>query len=78
MDSILSPSPILQFVLLAWSIAWKGLALWNASKNNQRNWFIAVLVVNTLGILEIVYLFGLAKKKMVLRDLLFWKPKSSL
>ena len=68
--------PIMQYVLLAWSIAWKGIALWNASKNSQRNWFIAILVINTIGILEIVYLFGFAKKKMTLGDLYFWKSKS--
>lgn len=70
-------SPLLQFILLAWSIVWKGFALWNASKNGQRNWFIAILVVNTVGIMEIIYLFGFAKKKMVLKDLLFWKSKIS-
>ena len=68
--------PIMQYVLLAWSIAWKGIALWNASKNSQRNWFIAILVINTIGILEIVYLFAFAKKKMTLGDLYFWKSKS--
>ncbi len=67
--------PILQIVLLAWAIVWKGLALWNAVKNNQRNWFIGILLLNTLGILEIVYLFGFAKKKMTLGDLYFWKSK---
>lgn len=77
MDSSVIPSipPLAQYVLLAWSIAWKGLALWNAAKNGQRNWFIAILVVNTIGILEIVYLFGFAKKKMTLNDLFFWKSK---
>ena len=75
--SMLPPiSPVLQYVLLVWSIAWKGLALWRASKNDQKNWFIAILVVNTLGILEIVYLFAFAKKKMTLSDLFFWKSKS--
>lgn len=68
--------PIAQYALLVWSIAWKGLALWNASKNSQKNWFIAILVINTIGILEIAYLFGFAKKKMVLSDLQFWKSKS--
>lgn len=68
--------PIMQYILLVWSIAWKGVALWNSSKNDQKNWFIAVLVINTLGILEIIYLFGFAKKKMTLSDLLFWRPKS--
>ena len=78
MDSSLLPSipPLAQYALLVWSIAWKGLALWNASKNDQKNWFIAILVINTIGILEIVYLFGFAKKKMTVGDLQFWKSKS--
>lgn len=76
-SSVIPPiPPLMQYALLVWSIAWKGVALWNASKNNQRNWFIAILVINTLGILEIIYLFGFAKKKLTLNDLLFWKSKS--
>lgn len=77
MNSSMIPAipPLLQVALLIWSIAWKGLALWNASKSNQKNWFIAILVLNTLGILEIVYLFAFAKKKMTLGDLYFWKSK---
>ncbi len=47
--------PILIVVIL-WTIVLKGFALWHAARNDQRNWFIALLVVNTLGILEIVYL----------------------
>lgn len=72
---ILSIPPLAQYALLIWSIAWKGVALWNASKNNQKNWFIAILVINTIGILEIIYLFGFAKTKMTLSDLYFWKSK---
>lgn len=72
--------PIMQYVLLIWSIVWKGLALWNAAKNGQKNWFIAmfiiILVINTAGILEIIYLFRFAKKRMTLNDLQFWKSKS--
>ena len=68
--------PLVQYALLVWSIAWKGLALWNAAKNSQKNWFIAILVINTIGILEIVYLFRFAKKRMTLGDLYFWKSKS--
>jgi hypothetical protein len=68
-------SPLL-LVLYAWSLLWKGIALWNSSKHSQRNWFIVMLVINTVGILEIVYLFGFAKKKMTLKDLYFWRSKS--
>lgn len=54
--------PILYLVII-WSLIWKGLALWRAAKNNQQVWFIALLVINTLGILEILYLFFIGKKK---------------
>lgn len=48
---------------IAWAIVWKGWALWRAAKNNSKGWFIALLVVNTLGILEILYIFVFSKKK---------------
>jgi hypothetical protein len=50
-------------VILVWSLFWKGCALWIAAKNNQKWWFLAILVLNTLGILEIIYIFIIAKKK---------------
>jgi hypothetical protein len=46
-----------------WSFFWKGLALWHAGRKGQPWWFVILLVVNTLGILEIIYLFGVAKLK---------------
>ncbi len=61
------------FVLLLWSMIWIGLALWRASKLEQRNWFIVMLVLNTAGILEILYLFRFAKKRMKIEELQFWK-----
>ena len=50
-------NPFMLFPLLLWSLVWKGLALWRAARSSQRNWFIVLLVVNTLGVLEIFYLF---------------------
>ncbi len=49
--------------LLIWSIFWKAYGVWTASKNDHKKWFVALLVLNTLGILEIFYLFKIAKKK---------------
>jgi hypothetical protein len=43
--------------LFLWVIVWKGLALWRAAHKEQKYWFAAFLVVNTLGILEILYLY---------------------
>ena len=43
-------------LVVIWSLAWKGLALWHAARRSEKGWFIALLVINTAGILEIVYL----------------------
>ena len=43
-------------IISIWMIVWKGLALWHASQNKQKGWFIAFLVLNTLGLLPIIYL----------------------
>ena len=42
--------------LIIWSTIWKGIALWKAGKHNQLSWFVIILIVNTVGILEIIYL----------------------
>ena len=52
---------VLAFVL--WSVLWKGLALWHSARRKEPVWFIVLLLVNTLGILEIIYLFFVAKLK---------------
>lgn len=54
---------VLFLALTVWIIAWKGVALWKAARNNQRNWFVAILVINSLGILEIIYIFYFSKPK---------------
>ena len=54
---------IMLAVLILWSIYWKGRALWKASKNNSKPWFIALLLINTVGILEILYIYVFSKKK---------------
>ena len=49
-------------LLVLWSLAWKGWALWRAAKNDQKYWYVALLVINLLGILEIVYLLFFQKE----------------
>lgn len=53
---------ILFILLLAWSFAWKGMALWRAARLGHTKWFIALLIVNTFGILEILYLYVFSKR----------------
>ncbi len=55
------------WVLLAvlWSIPWKGVALWKSARLSHKKWFIVLLIANTLGILEIFYIFFIARKYTV-------------
>ena len=50
-------------LLLAWTLPWKGVALWRAAGNKHLWWFVALFLLNTLAILEIIYIFGFSKKK---------------
>lgn len=55
---------VVAIVLLAvWSVVWKGVALWSAARSSQKGWFVALLLINTAGVLEIVYLLFFSKKK---------------
>jgi len=50
------------YVIVAWSLVWKGLSLWRAAKNDSKAWYVVLLVLNTFGILEILYYFIFGKK----------------
>lgn len=63
MEQFLIQNQWLILLVLAWALPWKGIALWKAAKNNQRKWFIALLVINTLAVLEILYLLWFQSKK---------------
>ncbi|MBC7293612.1 MAG: hypothetical protein H5T84_05870 [Thermoleophilia bacterium] len=64
MRTLAAMDPRLLGILIAWSIVWKGIALWHAARGGQKAWYVALLVINTVGILEIVYL-------------LFFRPKAA-
>jgi len=66
MGQIWTPtSHVLLYALLVWSLVWKGLAMWRAAKRNDKIWYIVFLIVNLLGIPEIIYLIVTNKKKEV-------------
>lgn len=50
----LAPFIVLDLVL-------KGIALWKSGRNNQLYWFVALLLINSLGILPAIYLIFFAK-----------------
>ncbi len=58
-----APNLVLSIIItlaILWSIPWKGIALWKAARRRQLGWFIALLIINTVAILEIVYIFFIA------------------
>jgi len=65
--------PIWFYLIGLWSLIWKGLALWRASKGDQKIWFVAILVLNTVGVLEIIYLFRFAKKRLTIAEIKTWR-----
>ena len=56
-------NPLFLFLVLAWTMPWKAVALWRASRNNHKKWFVLLLVLNTLAVAEIIYIFFFSKPK---------------
>lgn len=63
MEQFLVENQWVIWLTLVWTIPWKGVALWKAAQNTHKKWFIVLLVVNTMAILEIGYIFFFSKKK---------------
>lgn len=52
-------------LILLWTMPWKGVALWRTARNKHIAWFVVLFLVNTLAILEIIYIFAFSKKKLI-------------
>lgn len=64
LNTFLTSNKWLLMVIIMWELIWKGLALWKAARKGDRNWYIAILILNTVGMVPIVYLLvNRAKKK---------------
>ena len=50
-------------VLTIFELVMKLIAMWHAGRKNQLAWFIVIGVINTAGILPIIYLLINRKKK---------------
>ena len=53
------------FVFALWEMVWKGIALWKSGRNNHLGWFIAIFILNTMGILPIIYIVFFQKSVKV-------------
>lgn len=50
-------------ILVAIEFILKGMALYRSARNGQTYWFVALLVINTLGILPLIYLIWFSKQE---------------
>ncbi len=50
-------------LLIVWTLFWKGVALWRSARRQEKWWFIVLLLVNTLALLEILYIFVFSRNK---------------
>ncbi len=48
---------------IIWSLFWKGWALWVAGNRKEKVWFVVLFLLNTLGVLDIIYLLLRRKKR---------------
>jgi len=66
------PAEIALISMLAiWTLAWKGASLWHAAKDDSKPWFIALLLSNTAGLLDALYIFRVSRtRKLSVEDAL--------
>lgn len=62
MEQFLIDNSWVIWLALAWTLPWKAVALWKSARANQLPWFVVFMIVNTLGLLEILYIFAFAPK----------------
>lgn len=49
-------------LLVIWEAIWKLIAMWKAGRNNHLAWFICIALINSIGILPIIYILMHRKK----------------
>lgn len=55
-EEISTSQAVLLAIAVVWDMAWKGFALWKSARNNDQLWFIFMVIINSVGILPILYL----------------------
>ena len=62
METLSQNGLLILILAMIWTLPWKGYSLWTASKMGHKRWFIALIILNTLAIVDIFYIFYIAKK----------------
>ncbi|MEX0672603.1 MAG: DUF5652 family protein [Candidatus Paceibacterota bacterium] len=65
MENINDSTLVTLLAIVVVTLPFKGTALWMAARRSHMRWFIVLLIVNSLAILEIIYIFFIAKQYTV-------------
>lgn len=52
-------------IIIVWSLFWKLAGMWKAARKAHPVWFIVLFLVNTIGILEILYIYIFSEMKNI-------------
>jgi len=63
MEAFLGQNMWIFLILILWVLPWKGYALWLSARKSHKWWFVILLVLNTVAILDIIYIFTIGRKK---------------
>ncbi len=60
------PSTFLIFIIMVaiWDGIWKLVAMWKAARKGSIPWFIILAIINSAGILPILYIFVFSEMKL--------------
>ena len=61
MEQFLAQNWLVLTLIAVWTLPWKGVALWKAARLKQKGWFVTLLIINTLALLDILYILLLSK-----------------
>lgn len=53
---------VLVLLVAAWEIGWRIPSVWRAAQRGHKVWFVFLLLVNSLGVLPIIYFLTAGKK----------------
>lgn len=55
-------------IILIWTAVWKLYGLWKSARNSHIAWFIVIALLNTIGIIPILYIYVFEKKLKLVKN----------
>lgn len=62
MEALMNINPYWLLIASLWTLPWKAWALWLSARRGDFWWFLFMIFITTLGLIEIFYIFFIAKQ----------------